>query len=478
MSDLSVIVLAAGEGTRMRSATTAKVLFGFAGRSLLDHVLAASAALDPAETVVVVGHRRDHVIAHLERHGPPAKIVVQPEQDGTGHAVRLALDALPDEPAGKVVVLPGDTPLLRSATLLELYHRHLDTGAAATMLTSVMADPTGYGRVIRKGDDVVRVVEHRDATADELSIKEVATSVYAFDTVVLREAVTRLSSHNAQGEQYLPDVIDVLVRQGRTVAALLAPENETAGVNDRAQLASAHRLFNARLLDEHMRLGVTVVDPATTWVDVSVSLAPDVTLLPGTDLRGRTSVDRDAVIGPHTTLVDTTVGERSTIERAVCRGSVVGADVTIGPYAYLRPGSELADGVHIGTFVEVKASQVGTGTKIPHLSYVGDATIGEHTNIGAATVFVNFDGVAKHRTTIGSHVRSGADNMFVAPVSVGDGAYTGAGSVICEDVPPGALGVARARQTNVRDWVARRRPGTPADAAARRARDESSGAAP
>jgi bifunctional UDP-N-acetylglucosamine pyrophosphorylase/glucosamine-1-phosphate N-acetyltransferase len=371
------------------------------------------------------------------------------------------------------MVLPGDVPLLRSATLLALYHAHHNSGATATLLTSVVDDPTGYGRVIREGDAVVRVVEHKDATAQERTIREIATGVYAFDATALRDAIRRLTNANAQGEQYLPDVVELLARNGAAVSALTAPQHETAGVNDRIQLAAAHRAFNTRLLEQHMREGVTVIDPASTWVDVCVRLAPDVTLLPGSDLRGRTTVADGAVIGPQTTLVDTSVGPRSTIERAVCRSSKVGADVTIGPFAYLRPGTELADRVHIGTYVEVKASDVGTGSKIPHLSYIGDATIGEHSNIGAATVFVNYDGVAKHHSTIGDHVRTGADNMFVAPVSVGDGAYTAAGSVINEDVPPGALAVARARQRNVAGWVLRRRPGTPAADAAARASESS-----
>jgi bifunctional UDP-N-acetylglucosamine pyrophosphorylase / glucosamine-1-phosphate N-acetyltransferase len=293
--------------------------------------------------------------------------------------------------------------------------------------------------------------------------------VYAFDHATLRDAVTRLSVDNAQGEEYLPDVVGMLVADGRPVAATSAPVTETAGVNDRAQLAAAHRIYNARVLDTHMRAGVTIVDPATTWVDATVSLEPDVTLLPSTDLHGDTHICAGATIGPQVSLTGTTVGARTRIDRAVAYQSRVGPDVTIGPFAYLRPGTVLAAGVHIGTYVELKNSDVGEGTKVPHLSYVGDATIGAHTNVGAATVFVNYDGVAKHRTVIGDHARTGADNMFVAPVEVGDGAYTAAGSVITEDVPPGAMAVARARQRNIEGWVARRRPGTAAAKAAERA---------
>jgi bifunctional UDP-N-acetylglucosamine pyrophosphorylase/glucosamine-1-phosphate N-acetyltransferase len=466
---VAVIVLAAGEGTRMRSKTP-KVLHGFAGRSLLGHVLAAAEPLGAASTVVVVGHGRDAVTEHLAAIAPGAIAAVQEQQNGTGHAVRIALGHLPEQAGGTVLVLPGDTPLLRAKTLTALVDRHTGTGAAATMLTSVVADPYGYGRVIRRpGGGVERIVEQKDAGPDELAVSEIAAGVYAFDAGLLRDAVGRLSTDNSQGEEYLPDAIAVLRGGRQRVEAMAADENEVAGVNDRVQLAAAHRAYNDRLLQEHMRAGVTVIDPATTWVDAAVTLEPDAVLRPSVELRGRTTVGAGADIGPQTTLTDTRVGAGSRLDRVVAVEADIGADVTAGPFAYLRPGTELADGVHIGTFVEVKNSDIGTGSKVPHLSYVGDATVGEHSNIGAATVFVNYDGVEKHRSTIGDHARTGADNMFVAPVTVGDGAYTAAGSVITEDVPPGAMAVARAKQRNVEGWVARRRPGTAADEAARAA---------
>jgi bifunctional UDP-N-acetylglucosamine pyrophosphorylase/glucosamine-1-phosphate N-acetyltransferase len=470
-SPLAVIVLAAGEGTRMRSPSLPKVLHGFAGRSLVGHVLAATDPLEAAHTLVVVGHGRDAVVAHLAEIAPSAVPVVQAEQHGTGHAVRLALAGLPADAAGTVVVVPGDAPLLRSVTLAAL--AAANRGAAATVLSSSVPDPTGYGRVIRGSDgSVLRIVEQKDATAAELAVTEIGTSVYAFDHQLLRGAIERLARDNAQGEEYLTDVIGILVGDGHAVPAYVAPADETAGVNDRVQLAAAHRVYNARLLETHMRAGVTVIDPASTWVDAAVTLEPDVTLLPATDLHGSTHVATGATIGPQTTLTDTTVGARARIERAVAKQAQVGADVTIGPFAYLRPGTVLHDGVHIGTYVELKSADVGEGTKVPHLTYVGDATIGEHTNIGAATVFVNYDGVAKHRTVIGSHARTGADNMFVAPVEVGDGAYTAAGAVITKDVPPGALGRSSARQEVVAGWVMDKRPDTAAAQAAERAQSE------
>lgn len=474
---LTVIVLAAGEGTRMKSKARPKVLHGFAGRSLLGHALAATAPLAPDVSVVVVGHRRDEVSAHLAEIAPTCIPVVQEEQNGTGHAVRIALEQiakdsgrLATELTGTVLVLPGDAPLLTSETLAALLAEHRDTGAAATMLTSELADPTGYGRVIRSADgSVARVVEHKDATSDELAVREVSALVYAFDAALLGDAVQRLSTDNSQGEEYLPDVIGIFVAEQRTVRARTAPATETAGVNDRVQLAAAHRSYNARLLEAHMRAGVTIVDPQTTWVDATVRLEPDVTIKPNTQLEGNTRVAAGASIGPDSTLLDTEVGPGSVLQRVVAKSARVGAGVTVGPYAYLRPGTVLGDRAHVGTYVELKAAEVGVGTKVPHLSYVGDATIGDHTNIGAATVFVNYDGVAKHRSTVGSHARTGADNMFVAPVTIGDGAYTAAGSVIDRDVPPGALGVGRARQRNVAGWVQRRRSGTDSARAAEEA---------
>ncbi|MDQ1741943.1 MAG: bifunctional UDP-N-acetylglucosamine pyrophosphorylase / glucosamine-phosphate N-acetyltransferase [Pseudonocardiales bacterium] len=465
----------------MKSAALPKVLHSFAGRSLVGHALAATAPLDADRTAVVIGHGREQVAAHLAEIAPAAVSVVQEQQNGTGHAVRVALQQLAaDRPVtGTVLVLPGDAPLLSPDTLTALLQSHLASGAAATLLTSELDDPTGYGRVIRSGDParpdaVLRVVEQKDAGPDELAVREVSAGVYAFDAAPLSEAVTRLSTDNAQGEEYLPDVVAIFVAEGRDVRARTAPADQTAGVNDRVQLAAAHRNYNQRLLERHMRAGVRVIDPQTCWVDAGVRLAPDVTLAPNVQLHGRTEVAAGATIGPDSTLTDTVVGPGSTLNRTVANQARIGAGVTIGPFAYLRPGTELADRVHIGTYVEIKASDIGTASKVPHLTYVGDASIGEHTNIGAASVFVNYDGVHKHRSRIGDHARTGADTMFVAPVTVGDGAYTAAGSVITSDVPPGALGVSRTPQRNVAGWVLRRRAGT-GSAAAAQAANESTG---
>ena len=472
----AVVVLAAGEGKRMRSSVP-KVLHGFAGRSLLGHALASAAPLGADETVVVVGAGRDAVTSHLATIAPAVKPVVQAEQRGTGHAVRVALDAVPRD-GGAVVVLPGDAPLLRPETLRELFDQHLAGEAVATLLTSVVPDPTGYGRVVRDaGGAVTGVVEHRDASPAEREIAEVCTSAYVFETGALRAALSRLSTDNAQGEELLTEVVGLFVADGRSVRAVVAPADETAGGNDRVQLAAARRVYNDRVLAGWMRAGVTMLDPATTWVDADVVLAEDVTLEPGVQLHGRTRVETGAAVGPDCTLTDTVVEAGATVVRAHCVGAVVGPGATVGPFAYLRPGAVLGAGAKVGTYVEVKASELGPDAKIPHLSYVGNATIGAGSNLGAGTITANYDGVAKHHTTIGEHVRIGSDTVLVAPVTVGDGAYTAAGSVISAEVRAGELGVARAHQRSIPGWVTRRRAGTPSAGAAERAaaRGEESG---
>ncbi len=474
----AVIVLAAGEGKRMRSATP-KVLHRMCGRTLLGHVLAAAGELDPERTAVVIGHGRELVADHLTAIDPGASAVVQDRQGGTGHATRLALEALQaagmtvDAVSGTVVVLPGDSPLLTATTLAALVREREDGKAAAVLLTATVPDPTGYGRVLRGADgEVLAVVEERDATDAQREITEVATSVYAFDAALLADALSRLGTDNAQGEEYLTDVVGLLVAGGHRLSALRAADwRETVGINDRVQLAAARAMMRDRLVRHWMREGVTVVDPATTWLGVGVRIEPDAVIHQNTQLHGSTHIGAGAEVGPNSTLRDTTVGARAQVVSSTCQGAEIGEDATVGPYSYLRPGTRLGAGGKIGGFVETKNAQIGAGSKVPHLSYVGDATIGERTNIGAATVFVNYDGQAKHATVVGDDARIGSDTMLIAPVTVGDGAYTAAGSVITDDVPAGAMAVGRARQQNVHGWVERRRPGTPAAQAAARARE-------
>ena len=466
----TVVVLAAGEGKRMKSALP-KVLHPLLGRTLVGHVLAAAGPLAADRTLVVVGYGADQVAGHLAEVAPEASPVLQEEQRGTGHAVRIALDAVPDA-SGTIVVINGDTPLLRAQTVAALVEAHEAAGAAATVLAAEVPDPTGLGRIVRDATGrFEQIVEERDATGEQRLIREINAGSYAFDAARLRDALSKLSTDNDQGEEYLTDVFGLLAATGEPVAVHVAPDaTETLGCNDRVELAALRRLLRDRINEDWMRSGVTLLDPATTWIDVSVSLARDAVVDQNTQLRGATEVGAEATVGPDVTLVDTTVGAGATVLRSHAVGAEIGPRASVGPYAYLRPAARLATGAKIGTFVEVKKAEIGAGSKVPHLTYVGDATIGEQSNIGAATVFVNYDGVAKHHTVIGSHVRTGADNMFVAPVEVGDGAYTAAGSVIVDDVPPGAMGVARARQRNVEGWVERKRPDTAAARAAECAR--------
>jgi bifunctional UDP-N-acetylglucosamine pyrophosphorylase/glucosamine-1-phosphate N-acetyltransferase len=471
----AAIILAAGEGTRMKSSTP-KVLHAICGRSMLGHLLAAVRGCDPAEVVVVTGNRREDVEAHLAEIDPAATPVFQPSQDGTGHAVRLALEALDARAAeqgrgpiqGTVVVVPGDTPLLSTASVRALAAHRTTSRAAGVVLTANVPDPTGYGRVVRdRWGHVKAIVEHADATEAERKITEINSSVYAFDAAKLRAALAQVGSDNAQGEQYLPDVVRIFVKGGDPVgAALIDDWHEVAGVNDRVQLAQAAALLRDRLVTRFMREGVTFIDPATTWVDVGVRIEPDAVVLPNTLLYGATRIESGARVGPNCSLTDTVVGEGAIVRDATCDRAEIGPEADVGPYTYLRPGTKLMRGAKAGGFVEMKNSVVGEGSKVPHLSYVGDATIGERTNIGAATIFVNYDGVEKHHSVVGDDVRIGSDTMIVAPVRIGDGAYTAAGSVIVDDVPPGALAVARGHQRNVEGWVEKRRPGSAAARAA------------
>jgi bifunctional UDP-N-acetylglucosamine pyrophosphorylase / glucosamine-1-phosphate N-acetyltransferase len=467
---VAVIVLAAGEGTRMNSRIP-KVLHALCGRSMLGHVLAAAGELDPRHLVVVAGHRREEVSADAVRYAPEVRVVVQEHQAGTGHAVRVVTEALGDLP-GVVVVTYGDMPLLRARTLAAVIREHHAAGNAVTVLTARVPDPSGYGRIIRDdGGSLAQIVEDADATAAQRAIDEINSGCYAFDGALLAGAVKRVATANAQGQEYLTDVVAILRRDGHPVGAVLAADpGEIQGVNDRVQLAQVRRAYNERLLEAWMRAGVTIVDPASTWIDADVTIGQDTEIGPGTQLEGRTVIGAGARIGPGCQLTDTAVGDNAAVTHAVCVQAEIGPDATVGPYAYLRPGTRIGPGAHIGCHVELKNSAVGAGAKVPHLTYVGDADIGEHANIGAGTIFANYDGTAKHHTTVGTHAFVGSNTVLVAPVTVGDGAYTAAGSVITEDVPAGAIGIARGRQHNSAGWTERRRPGSGSAAAARRAR--------
>jgi bifunctional UDP-N-acetylglucosamine pyrophosphorylase/glucosamine-1-phosphate N-acetyltransferase len=443
----AAVVLAAGRGTRFRSETS-KVLHRVAGRSLLGHVLGALAPLGLDAVLVVVSADGADVEAEVAtwdaRMPQTVTTVVQDEQRGTGDALDVALRALP--PAiTRVLVLPGDTPLLRPATLAALLA--VDAALPLGMLTSVLADPSGYGRVLRGTDgEVSGVVEDRDADVAQLAVREINAGMYVLDRATVQPIVAGLESDNAQGERYLTDLVAELVAAGGGAATVQTPEAEIAGVNDRVQLAAAGAILRQRHLEELMRAGVSVVDPAHTYVDVDVSVGLEATLLPGTILEGTTTVGAGAVIGPSSHLTDCTVGEGAVMHSTRAHGAVVGAGVEIGPFAHLRPGTVIGDDARVGAFVQTKNVTVGAGAKLPHLAYVGDADIGAGANIACGVVTVNYDGRDKHRTVIGDGAFVGCGTMLVAPVRIGDGAFVGAGSTITDDVPDAALAIARARQ--------------------------------
>jgi bifunctional UDP-N-acetylglucosamine pyrophosphorylase/glucosamine-1-phosphate N-acetyltransferase len=446
----TVVILAAGEGTRMRSSTP-KVLHDLCGRPLVEWPIEAAQAAG-AGTIIVVDGPNGVLDGRLPKGVERA---VQAEPNGTGDAVRAAAPLI--DPESVVVILMGDVPLITPEFIAELVNAHAQSAVQGTMATMILDDPTGYGRVVRSQDGLVlKVAETKvegDASAADLAVKEVNTGIFCFDGGALLYALERLQADNAQGEYYLPDVLPILRDGGFAVD----DHAITLGVNDRADLAKVREHAQRRILDALMRTGVDVISPASTTVDVNVVVGEDTVIEPGCCLRGATEIGSDSRIGPHSTLLDSTVGDGSTVRHAFLQEATVGNGCSVGPFAYLRPQATLRDGAKAGTFVEIKNSEIGEGAKVPHLSYIGDADVGARSNIGAGAITANYDGRAKHRTTIGKDVRISVDNAFVAPVTIGDGAYTGAGSVITDDVPPGALGIARERQTNVEGYAERKK---------------------
>ncbi|WP_235736259.1 bifunctional UDP-N-acetylglucosamine diphosphorylase/glucosamine-1-phosphate N-acetyltransferase GlmU [Nocardioides alcanivorans] len=456
--DLTVVVLAAGGGTRMKSKTM-KVLHRIGGRSMVGHVLTAVRAMEPRRVVAVIGTQREQVGPHILEHLPEAVLAVQESLDGTGDAVRVALEALGGQATGTVVVVTGDTPLLRGESLRAFAEEHDAAERAVSILTGKVPDPFGYGRIIRNAEgDVEGIVEEKDATLEQRDIDEINSGILAFDAAFLREALGGLTNNNAGGEYYLTDTVRIARDAGLTVGAhLLDDVKQTEGANDRVQLAALGRELNRRVVREAMLAGVTVMDPETTWIDADVVLEPDVTILPGCQLLGATLVREDAVIGPDSTLKDCEIGAGARVVRTHGELAVVGEGATVGPFSYLRPGTTLGAAGKIGAFVETKNAQIGDRSKVPHLSYVGDAEIGTDSNIGAGTIFANYDGTNKHRTTVGDRAKTGSNNTFVAPVAIGDDAMTGGGTTVRRDVPDGALAVSAGPQRNLPDWQARKK---------------------
>ncbi|MBT1018274.1 bifunctional UDP-N-acetylglucosamine diphosphorylase/glucosamine-1-phosphate N-acetyltransferase GlmU [Canibacter sp. lx-72] len=458
---LAVVILAAGQGTRMKSKTP-KVLHKVAGRSLIAHVLATASQLDPSHIVVVVRHQKELAAAAVNEFLPSAIVCEQDDIPGTGRAVEQAIAALPADFNGDIVVLSGDVPLINEATLRGVIAAHRDGSHQMTILAADVANPQGLGRILYdNAGRVSGIVEEKDATETERQITEINGGIYVFERRALTEALAQIDTDNVQKEKYLTDAAAKIIATGGSVAAHTVDDVWLiAGVNDRAQLAAVGSELNRRLVLKHQLAGVTIVDPRSTYIDVTVEIEADVTLLPGVLLQGATRVATGATVGPATTLKDTSVATGAVIVRSEVHGAKIAAGVTVGPFAYIRPGTTLGERSKVGAFVEVKASQLGAGGKVPHLSYVGDATIGEGANLGAGTIVANYDGVKKHRTTVGREVRVGAKSVLVAPVTVGDGAYSAAGAVIRKEVPPGALAVSVASQRNIPDWVLENRPNT------------------
>jgi bifunctional UDP-N-acetylglucosamine pyrophosphorylase / glucosamine-1-phosphate N-acetyltransferase len=454
MAGVATIILAAGKGTRMKSRLP-KVLHRVCGKAMAEHVLDSASAMGAERQVVVIGFGGDEVKAVL---GERCNYALQAEQLGTGHAVLQAESAFRDF-TGTIMVLCGDTPLLTKELLSDLLAEHRKQKNTVTILTAELSDPTGYGRIIRnQSGHVVKIVEQKDATDEERAVQEINTGIYCFESADLFASLRRITADNVQGEYYLTDVIEIFVKGGKPVGAFVAADAaETMGVNSRVQLAEAEVILRDRIRMKWMEAGVTLMDPASIFIDADVTIESDTMIYPQSWLEGKTKIGRDCIIGPQVHMVDTVVGDNVHLHFAHVKESSIGNNVNAGPFVHLRPGTQLANGVKVGNFVELKNSQVGEGSKVPHLSYIGDTTIGRKVNIGSGTITVNYDGKKKYRTTIEDEAFVGCNSNLVAPVTIGQGAYVAAGSTITKDVPPSALGVARAKQSNLEGWAQRKK---------------------
>ncbi|KQL46996.1 bifunctional N-acetylglucosamine-1-phosphate uridyltransferase/glucosamine-1-phosphate acetyltransferase [Brevibacillus choshinensis] len=452
MSKIHAVVLAAGQGTRMKSKLY-KVLHPVCGKPMVQHVVDTMASMQVEDIVVVVGHGADAVRAKL---GEDVAYALQEEQLGTAHAVQQAAPFLQDK-EGTTFLLYGDVPLLSAETLSALLTYHEEQQAAATVLTAVLSDPTGYGRIVRdEAGEVLRIVEHKDASDEERAIQEINTGIYCYDNQKLWKALTQVKNDNVQGEYYVTDVVGILRDAGEKVTAFEAADpDETMGVNDRVQLSEAEAYMRRRIAVCHMRNGVTILDPSSTYIEADVTIEADTVIHPGTFLRGRTTIGADCVIGPQADLTDVQVADCVSLTYTVMVDARVEQESTIGPFAYVRPGSLIGPKAKIGDFVELKNAKIGEGSKVPHLSYVGDAEIGDGVNIGCGTITVNYDGAVKHKTVVQDGAFIGCNSNLVAPVTVGQNAYVAAGSTITQDVPDNALAIARERQVNKIDYANR-----------------------
>lgn len=444
---LCSIILAAGEGKRMKS-KIAKPLQVAGGKALIDWVLDAVSGAGAERNIVVIGHMADSMREHL---GEGVEYAYQYEQLGTGHAVMQGIEPIADE-RGTVMIVCGDAPIVTAETLKSAYDEHCAANRAATVITAICDDPTGYGRIVRQGGNVIRIVEQKDASEEEKAIKEMNSGMYMFNIQKLKRALSKLSNNNAQGEYYLTDVIEILINDGETIGAYVADFEETIGVNDRIQLAEADRILNRRMVYNLMREGVCVINPETVRVEAGVKVGCDTVIYPGTILEGNTTIGEDCIIGPNTRIKNCKIGNKTEVQSSVALDSEVGDNTSVGPFAYIRPNSKIGNNIKVGDFVEVKNATIGNGTKISHLTYVGDADVGERVNFGCGTVTVNYDGVNKHRTTIEDDCFIGCNTNLVAPVTVKKFSYTAAGSTITDEVPEESLAIARARQVVKQGW--------------------------
>lgn len=450
MNGRYAIILAAGKGTRMKSKLY-KVLHPVSGKPMVEHIINRVSETNPDQIITIVGHGAEQVKAQL---GERSEYALQAEQLGTGHAVLQAASFLEGK-EGTTLVISGDTPLLTTETLNNLFEYHQGKNASATILTAQAEDPTGYGRIIRDHVGIVeKIVEQKDTSPEEALVQEINTGTYCFDNKALFEALNKIGTDNAQGEYYLTDIIEILKEAGNTVAAYQTEDfDESMGVNDRMALAKANELMRHRINKMHMVNGVSFVDPATTYIDDGVVIGADTVIEPGVQLQGNTVIGSDCVIGAHSRIVDSVIEEHVVIENSVIENSHVKSHADVGPFAHLRPNAEIGEGVHIGNFVEVKNAEIGKNTKVGHLTYVGDATLGEEINVGCGVVFVNYDGKSKHRTTIGDHSFIGSNANIIAPVEVAKHTSIAAGSTITDDIPEYAMAIARARQVNKKEYA-------------------------